>query len=206
MSKRIKTILYYSYTGLSKGEQCTEGFMDYDLLVKKSLQIENGGNLLARGLAVFGETNSDTYYGVIPDLKFTCSGNITGFLLGVDVRRHRDQYPEVFIVEHNTDDTGMYHLEQSEIIKLNPIDFQPNGVYNYTLPNPLPFKAGQFIGFKQTMRKYSRVRFFYQTTSEQKIITVDAPVSNFNIDTSNQFNGTLLLHPITSKVTIKRLQ
>ena len=176
--------------------------MDYDLLVKKSLQIKNAETFHNGGLAQFGRSSSDTYY-VIPDLTFTCSGTITGFLLGVDVRKNQNQYPEVFIVEHNT---GMYHSEQSETIKLNPIDFQPDGVYNYTLPNPLPFVKDQFIGIKQTRRDASRVRFYYQTTSEQKIITVDAPVSNFNIDTSNHFNGTLLIHPITSKVTIKRLQ
>ena len=207
MSKGIKTILYYSYTGLSKGEQCTEGFMDYDLLVKKSLQIKNAETFHNGGLAQFGRSSSDTYY-VIPDLTFTCSGNITGFLLGVDVRINKDQYPVVFIVDHNTDNTGIYHLEQSETIQLNPIDFQPDGVYNYTLPNPLPFVKGQFIGIKQTMRNASRVRFYYKKPSQQEIITVNkvnVVSNNFNMSTSNHFNGTLLLHPITSKVTIKRL-
>ncbi len=197
MSKRIKTILYYSYTGLSKGEQCTEGFMDYDLLVKKSLQIENGETFADGGLAQFGQMTSDTYY-VIPDLKFTCSGTITGFLLGVDVRINTTQYPEVLIVKKKSG--MMYNFIHSRALSLDPIDFQPNGVYNYTLPNPLSFEENQFIGIKQTMTDDSRVRFYYQTTSTQKIIAVNS--NNFKKDNSVQLNGILLLHPITSKDTM----
>ncbi len=184
--------------------------MDYDLLVKKSSQIENGEIITFAdgGLAQLGQTDSDTYY-VLPDLKFTCSGNIIGFLLGVDVRISTTQYPEVLIA---VEKSGMkYNFIHSRNISLDPIDFQPTGIYKYTLSNPLPFEEGQFIGIKQTMTDDSRVRFYYQTASKQKIQLVHEVSNNggmyskANGPNTHHWMGTLLLHPITSKVTIKRL-
>ena len=174
--------------------------MDYDLLVKKSLQIENGGNLAARGLGRLSRQNPDTYY-VIPDLAFTCSGNITGFIMGVRVRDQviRIQYPEVFIV---TDINNEYDFKVSQKINLTAMDFQTDGVYEYTLSVPLPFQEGQLIGIKQPNRSTSSVEFYYQRTSLQQFIRVVS--SNNGLYTfNNMFNGIVLLHPITSKVTIE---
>ena len=124
--------------------------MDYDLLIKKSSQIGNDVTLVNRGLGQLGFRNSDRYY-ILSHSTFTCSGNITGFLLGVDVRVFRNKYPEVFIAE-KIDNEDTYIFKDSQSINLNAIDFQPEGVYKYILPSPLPFQAGQFIGIKQTQR------------------------------------------------------
>ena len=175
--------------------------MDYDLLVKKSLQIENNGNLLARGLGRLSRRNQDTYY-VTPDLAFTCSGNITGFDMGVRVRDQdiRIQYPEVFIVtKHQIDE---YAFEVSRKINLTAMDFQTDGVYEYTLSVPLPFQEGQLIGIKQTDRSTSSVEFYYQRTPPQQFIRV---VSSNDLYTPSDkmFDGIVLLQPITSNVTIE---
>ena len=72
------------------GESCSKGFMDYDLVVEKAEQIDGDDNLHDQ---LEGGRNW-----IMPSLEFTCSGTITGFLLGVDVRTETNQsnkYPTI---------------------------------------------------------------------------------------------------------------
>ena len=178
--------------------------MDYDLLIKKSSQIGNDMTLENRGLGHLSFGNSDRYY-ILSHSTFTCSGNITGFLLGVDVLVLRNEYPEVFIAE-KIDNEDTYIFKDSQSINLNAIDFQPDGVYKYILPSPLPFQAGQFIGIKQTQRNTSRVRFYYQRDLQYNILQVnknDTETNQYSVAEDGHLPGRVLLHPISSQLKIQ---
>ena len=179
--------------------------MDYDLLIKKSSQIGNDMTALAnRGLGQLGLSNSDRYY-ILSHSTFTCSGNITGFILGVDVIVDRNEYPEVFIAE-KIENEETYIFKDSQSIQLNAIDFQTNGVYKYILPSPLPFQAGQFIGIKQTQRNICKVRFNYQRNPQYNISKVNknnTETNQYSVAEDGHLPGRVLLHPISSQFKIQ---
>ena len=185
----------------SSGYQCTAGFMDYDLLIKKSSQIGNDMTLEDKGLGRLGNANSERYY-ILSHSTFTCSGNITGFLLGVDVRVDRNEYPEVFIAE-KIDNEDTYSFKDSQSINLNAIDFPPDGVYKYILSSPLPFEAGEFIGIKQTQRNTNKVRFYYQRDEQHNISQVNKDnneTNQYSKTNSGHLQGRVLIHPISSQL------
>ena len=70
--------------------------MDYELLVKKSTQI--GQNSDNHAHVQLLNNMSEVGYYIMPNLTFTCAGNITGFLLGVDVRMNYTWNPRVFLI------------------------------------------------------------------------------------------------------------
>ena len=63
----------------------------------------------------------------MPDLKFTCSGVITGFLLGVDIRTdgNRTLYPRIqlFTTESNSNNYSLVVGSERDI-ELNAARFQ----------------------------------------------------------------------------------
>ena len=124
--KRIGNIidsLFFYYTV----ESCTKGFMDYDLLVQKANQIATGffgaGDLSGNRL---GDDDDDEDW-IMPSLEFTCSGNITGFLLGVDVRTEggdRVEYPTIWLWS-KTDETTYTRVADSSV-KIKALSSSPS--------------------------------------------------------------------------------
>ena len=184
---------------------CTDGFMDYELLKQKASQIPDqegsAGNL---SLARLG--NNREY--VMPSLKFTCSGVITGFLLGVDVRIHGDRtlYPKIRLL--TVTGSSSYSLvpgSERDII-LNADDFSTSGLYNYTLPVPLEFNDGQILGAQQLVGRRSRVRLYRQPFDGQIIYRVNFDNDVYQRENSGHFmDSRLLLHPITGQEQIANL-
>ena len=92
---------------------------------------------------------------LIPDWNFTCSGTITSFLLGADIRstqgagaRIRNaQYPEVQIWRRTNSSSPVreYAIEWVEEIGLDAGYFSPSGVLEYHLKIPLRSRLEIFL-------------------------------------------------------------
>ena len=68
--------------------------MDLDLLRRRAMKIPEGQR---------SDTNLDDEFRLIPDVSFTCSGTITGLLIGATYRtgRDREDFPEVQVWSSN---------------------------------------------------------------------------------------------------------
>ncbi len=175
---------------------CTKGFMDYELLKQKASQIPPPTNPVLPRLG-----NMDTEF-VMPGLTFTCTGVITGFLLGVDIRIHggRTMYPTIGFLTTSADNTSYSLVPGSERqIMLNADDFSTSGLYNYTLPVPLQFHDGQILGAHQFAAGDSRVRLYRHPFVGQSIYRVTVGDDNLyrRTDDGHYIDARILLHPLT---------
>ena len=193
---------------------CTEGFMDYDLLEQKASQIgtANGAATLSSNTL---SMNTETYY-VMPSLKFSCSGTISGFLLGVNVKigQNRYMFPNVnlYSFKSRTGQEITYSrvLGSSRMrIQIEENVFSSSGVYEYQLSNHLNFKKDDVLGIYQPSSDQSVVELFYQPRPEaenEDIHTVsdgnEVKIRTMSSDSNRMENRRVLLHPITSKLLL----
>ena len=141
--------------------------MDYDLLVQKAEQIGGDGD---------GDLNGNRLgsnrHAIIPSLEFNCSGTITGFLLGVDVRtgtKSGVEYPTIWLWNKTDETTYTRVVDSSVEIILGPSNFSTDGVYQFSLSTPLQFTTNQVLGIYQPRNSDSVVRFYYQDYNGQDI-------------------------------------
>ena len=172
--------------------------MDYDLLVQKAEQIGGDG----KGNLSDNKQKSMTVDWIMPYLQFTCSGTITGFLLGVDVRTETnsiDQYPTIWLW-NKTKKTNTYIRDKSVQlqVRFGPSNFSTNGVFQFNLSTPLQFTANEVLGIHQPDSRDSVVRFYYQNDSGQKIYETPDNASSYTLSESSSMNWRLLIHPESS--------
>ena len=177
--------------------------MDYDLLVQRAEQIEGNGDSDLDG----GRLRSDRHL-IMPSLEFNCSGTITGFLLGVDVRTAnnpamnimniRNEYPTIWLW-NKTDETTYTRVVDSLVeIILGPSNFSTDGVYQFSLSTPLQFTANQVLGIYQPRHENSVVRFYYQDYNGQNIYDTDGDVNMYSLSDLIRTDGRRpLIHPHT---------
>ena len=173
------------------GESCTKGFMDYDLLVQKAEQIDGDGNLHVQ---LGGGRDW-----IMPSLEFTCSGTITGFLLGVDVRTEtnsRNEYPTIWLW-NKTNKTDTYIRDKSVEVLLGPSNFSTEGVFQFSLSTPLQFTINQVLGIYQPNLGDSVVRFYNQEYNGQDIYETDSNSYGYTLD-DQESNMRTLIHPESS--------
>ena len=183
------------------GESCTKGFMDYDLLVQKANQIATGlFDVIGEGDLSGNQLGSDTDW-IMPSLEFTCSGTITGFLLGVDVRTEtadRDEYPTIWLWNKTGETTYTRVVDSSVKIILGPSNFSADGVYQFSLSTPLQFTANQVLGIYQP-HEDSVVRLYYQNYNGQDIYETGED-DEYTLDNGDiQTNRRPIIYPETSK-------
>ena len=189
--------------------------MDYDLLEQKASQIgtANGAatdDLSSKTLSM----NTETYY-LMPSLKFSCSGTISGFLLGVNVKigQNRDMFPNVtlysLVSETKQESTYSRVPGSSRMIQIEANVFSSSGVYEYQLSNHLDFSENDVLGIYQPPKDRSVVELFYQgrSNNEKDDIYIVSNESQVTIQTtgspSNRLNDRrFLLHPIISKLLL----
>ena len=87
-----------------------------------------------------GLNNLDAQLCVVPDVSFSCSGKITGLLLGATRRAIMDNgtralYPEIQIWRQNSAILNFTRLASQEI-RLTEGDFSPDGMLQYNLTTP----------------------------------------------------------------------
>ena len=169
--------------------------MDYDLLVQKAQQI--GGD----GKGDHSRLRMDRH-SIMPSLEFTCSGTITGFLLGVDVRTETDsrvEYPTIWLWSKTSETTYTRVVDSSVEIILGPSNFSTDGVYQFTLSTPLQFTADQVLGIYQPNNNESVVRIYYQDYSGQDIYKIDDNDNMFSLpQPTRRMDRRPLIHPESS--------
>ena len=145
---------------------------------------------------------------LIPDWNFTCSGTITSFLLGADIRTvttARTLYPEVQIWRRTNSSSTIreYTKVWSEEIKLDPGYFSPSGVLEYRLNNSFEFQAGDIFGVYQPSQSSSVVRIYYNDNDNTAPVAYrrtgsSATGSSYTIDIGFSMTEQLLLiSPVT---------
>ena len=176
--------------------------MDYDLLVQKASQIPvtgGKGSLSDKGL---GSSDSGTLY-AMPSLKFSCSGQITGFLLGADIRidSQRDVYPSVGLLNvHTPFDVTRYSIVADSICSINisAEDFSTVGVFHYELSSPIDYAANQIFGIYQPDIGSSKMRLYYEDYAGQDILIIEpALIPGIYKEVNQEADARLLLHPVT---------
>ena len=183
--------------------------MDYDLLEQKASQIgtANGAATLSSNTL---SMNTETYY-VMPSLKFLCSGTISGFLLGVNVKigQNGDMFPNVTLYSLVSGSTYSRVLGSSRMIQIEANVFSSSGVYEYQLSNHLNFSENDVLGIYQPPSEQSVVELFYQPRpdNENNDIYIVSDESEVTIQTmgnsvSRLENRRVLLHSITSKLLL----
>ena len=171
--------------------------MDYELLIQKTEQIGiNDGRSDLHGNRLGSEIHS-----IMPSLEFNCSGTITGFLLGVDVRI-RNEYPTIWLWNKTDETTYTRVVDSSVEIILGPSNFSTDGVYQFSLSTPLQFTANQVLGIYQPVNGDSVVRVYYQEYNGQNIYeTINE--NEYTLDDGNiRSNRRPLIYPETSKILI----
>ena len=147
-------------------------------------------------------------YYLLPTHKFTCSGTISGFLLGVEVRNDssRDQFPSVSLY---SPDPGRGNEKYSpvdgsnRIISVGANMFSSSGVYEYHLSSILSFSVNNILGVYQPPLDQSAVQLYYKTESGSRLCrcTLSNPV-RIKQDCVCQEDRSLLLLPITGEPII----
>ena len=138
---------------------------------------------------------------------FTCSGTLTGLILGVDVRTESDTrnlYPNVFLlrqrssgdsdVSDDSDDSGgsLSKVPGSQrTVRLTPTNISTSGAFDYPLDPPLNFRTYDVLAWNQPALDKSVVRMY----------TVKVPFvsSSDDDDDSTGFKSALLLRPVTGE-------
>ena len=168
--------------------------MEQELLQSKSALINENNELGNNSVHLLSEGTKFKHH-TMPSLNFSCAGNITGFLLGVDVRHDGDEYdefPQIILLDK--DISKFSDIDASFHRDIQPLDFQLkfNGVYKIEFTTPLSFKASKYIGVIQPKPNKSVVQFYRQTFHNQVIQCV---TNNFMVK-ENIPNSRILLHPI----------
>ena len=139
---------------------CTSGFIDLDLLIRRASKIAHGDSNSQNDL------NSELC--LVPDMSFSCSGTITGLLLGATTRMDGNQtlYPEVQLWKKSN--STVFTKQASQEIRLNPGDFSPDGVLRYYLNTPILFQRGDVLGVYQPHLSDSIATLYYSSNSNIK--------------------------------------
>ena len=182
---------------VSVHSECTKGFMDYELLKQKASQIpDSGGDAGSLSNNGLGDPVFSSDY-AMPSLQFTCSGVITGFLLGVDIRIDGPNalYPRIRLLTVSGNSYTLVSGSEREI-NINADDFSTSGLYNYTLSVPLQFSSGQILGAYHPASTASRVTLYYQTLTGQNIYRTGV----HDLEGSDALDSRLLVYPLTGTV------
>ena len=169
--------------------------MDYDLLVEKAEQIGGDGTGDLDGNRLGFNRHS-----IMASLEFTCSGTITGFLLGLDVRTEtnsRVEYPTIWLWNKTNETTYTRVVGSSVEIILGPSNFSSDGVYRFSLSTPLQFTANQVLGIYQPRHGDSVVRLYRQNYNGQNIYETDGDVNMYSLSNLIRMNRRPLVYPQT---------
>ena len=174
--------------------------MNYELLAEKAQQIG-----VSRG-DLDGNRLGSNRNSIMPSLEFTCSGTITGFLLGVDVRTindDRNEYPIIWLWSKTGETTYTRVNDSSVEIRLGPSNFSTDGIFQFNLSTPLQFTANQVLGIYQPRYIDSVVRFYYQDYNGQDIHETKEDDENILNIGNIRTNRRPLIFPETSILIIK---
>ena len=156
---------------------CTNGFMSVDRI---NAVLDNYGS---RRLS---EPYKDLSIQVVfPAINFTCGGNILKWVFGAHWEGKSAAFTELQI--WRSSENGLYNKVGSTTVMTEENTAQ---LYQYHLSPPLPFQAGDILGYYQGAAAQSQLRLMYEDTESRWIqsyyIEQDNPQTQFSVE-----NGTL---------------
>ena len=153
--------MIYTATGEANTveQQCTERFMELELVTYRAQQI---------GIGPSGTTLSDTIR-ILEEYQFNCtSTNISSVILGIDVRRvsgrsNRYRFPSIQLWRPNPGSPGQYLVDtdSERFIYYSTSNISTNGVFEYPLNPPISVNSGDLLAISQPTEGESVVRVYY---------------------------------------------
>ena len=101
--------------------------------------------------------NDVSEQGVYPEINFTCNGSILSWTFGASWEGNTPGLTELQIWRSSGD--GSYTKVGSTTIMTEE---NTTGLYQYPLPSPLPFQAGDILGYYQPARSRSQLGLVYE--------------------------------------------
>ena len=153
------------------------------------------------GLETVGSTtNPDQRQQITPDIKFTCDGMITKWIIGADNMFSISLYPELQVWRNVGND--MYWKINGTFIT-TPIE-NSNRIYEYDNFSPIPFQAGDILGVFLPENELARLSLLSETTNSPTnyYLTTDdfdfeSPFDTIDIQ-STQSLRSQAYHPLVS--------
>ena len=136
---------------------------------------------------------------ISPEMRFTCDGNITKWIIGADYGENDNLNPELQIWRKAGNET--YEKISGTFIEA-PTSVNTR-IYEYDNFSPIPVKSGDILGIFLPRHASSRLRLISEDTNtpiQYRRFTDDfATVSPHNVfDIGNQFVTTSSYHPLVS--------
>ena len=138
-------------------QQCTEKFMELELVTYRAQQIGIGAN---------GTRLSNTVR-ILEEYQFNCtSTNITSVILGINVRivtNNRDRFPSIQLWRPNPGSPGQYLVDtdSERFIYYSTSNISTNGMFEYPLNPPISVNSGDLLAISQPTNEESVVRVYY---------------------------------------------
>ena len=145
------------------------------------------------------------YQGIFPEVGFTCSGQLLGWVFGAQWEGNSASFTELQIWRPTSVD-GIFTKVGNTTITTTE---SSSDLYYYTLSSPLAFQAGDVLGYYQPSSFKSQLRLLYEENRETKLkagIYFTKPQSPPNtIDIRNKSISTkyqMFINVITGKYII----
>ena len=168
-----------------RADYCTSGFMSVDRI---EAAVQGGpaaaDHVLSEPVVPFPLINRQA---ILPYSNFTCDGSILSWTFGAQWEGNSPRYTELQIWRSSGD--GSYTKVGSTTIMLE--EENSTQLYQYTLTSPLPFQAGDILGFFQGSRSTSQVTLLHegvQSGQPQNFVIQDSPSSQFIMENSLRNN------------------
>ena len=118
---------------------------------------------------------------IVPDTTFTCNGSILSWTFGARWEGNSETFTELQIWRSSGD--GSYTKVGSTTIMT---EVNTTGLYQYPLSSPLPFQAGDILGYFQPATSTSQLGLRYEefTSTTYQVYSLSSPANQFNIATA----------------------
>ena len=110
---------------------------------------------------VGGRMNTERRQQITPDIRFTCDGMITKWIVGADWQDNDNLYPELQIWRNIGNDT--YQKINGTFLEVETES--EDRVYEYDDFAPIPFRAGDILGVFIPRTSLSRLRLLSENTN-----------------------------------------
>ena len=132
----------------SPAYECTDGFMSADRIDAVLDKYMYG---------TFEFTTSNGFQAIFPGVNFTCNGSIQTWIFGATMEgTATSSLPELQIWRSNGN--GLYSKVGNT--RINVTEESATQLYHFPLSSPLPFQAGDILGYYQPEITQSQLRFY----------------------------------------------
>ena len=125
-----------------------------------------------------------------PEMRFTCDGMITKWIIGADFNMDRHLNPELQIWRNIENKT--YKKINGTLIEL-PLTQDSRVFYEYDDFPPIPVKSGDILGVFTPQFDSSRLRLLFEnasTPSQYVVFTSNSTINEINVE--NTFMGSFV--------------